>query len=292
MISASASMQTHIAGRVTSLAHLWLITRTDGQVFGFTSHNEDITYDGVTYTAAYGFNPAAIAAGVGLAVSNTELTAVFNSAYMTEEDLRGGVWDHADVRIRLINWADTSMGIMRMLRGWLGEVSYDGFQYKAELRGIADLVNRSTGIVVTPGCNAVLGDSRCAVYLSAYQATGTVSAVASNKDFDTTLNSTTVQLTPTTTGAPTLNYFQGGKLTWLTGANAGRKMEIKTNDTLGGVVLQLPMEGDVQVGDTFIAVTGCAKDRDTCRDKFGNVVNFRGFPDLPGADKVIRIGGQ
>ena len=108
MISASASMQTPIAGRVTSLAHLWLITRTDGQVFGFTSHNEDITYDGVTYTAAYGFNPAAIAAGVGLAVSNTELTAVFNSAYMTEEDLRGGVWDHADVRIRLINWADTS----------------------------------------------------------------------------------------------------------------------------------------------------------------------------------------
>jgi uncharacterized phage protein (TIGR02218 family) len=285
-------MQAHIAGRTTSLAHLWLVTRTDAQVFGFTSHNEDITYDGVTYVAAYGFNPAAIAAGAGLAVGNTELTAVFNAAYMDEADLRSGVWDHADVRIRLINWADTSMGVLKMLRGWMGEVSYDGFQYKAELRGLADLVNRSTGIVVTPGCNAVLGDDRCAVYLSAYQATGTVSAVTSNKEFDSTLNSTTVQLTPSTTGAPTLNYFQAGKVTWLSGANAGRSMEVKTSDTLGGVVLQMPMEEDIQVGDTFLAVTGCQKDRDTCRTKFGNVINFRGFPDLPGTDKVLKIGGQ
>jgi uncharacterized phage protein (TIGR02218 family) len=292
MISANAAMQTHIAGRVTSLTHLWLITRTDSQVFGFTSHNEDIEYDGVTYVAAFGFNPAAIAAGAGLAVSNTELTAVFNASYVTEEDLRAGVWDHADVRIRLINWADTSMGVMKMLRGWLGEVSYDGFQYKAELRGLADLVNRSTGIVVTPGCNAVLGDIRCNVYLSAYQATGTVSAVTSNKEFDSDLNGTTVQLTPTTTGAPTTDYFQGGKITWLTGNNAGRQMEVKTNDDVGGVELQLAMEGDIQVGDVFLAVTGCKKDRDTCRDKFGNVINFRGFPDLPGTDKVLRIGGQ
>lgn len=292
MISASAAMQSHIAGRVTTLAHLWLITRTDNQVFGFTSHNENITYDGVTYVAAYGFNPSSLSSGAGLAVSNTELTAVFNASYMTEADLRAGVWDHADVRIRLINWADTTMGIMKMLRGWLGEVSYDGFQYKAELRGVADLVNRGTGIVVTPGCNAVLGDNRCTVYLSSYQATGTVTAVTSNKEFDSTLNGTTVQLTPTTTGAPTLDYFLGGKVTWLTGANAGRKMEVKSSDVVGGIVLQLAMEGDIEIGDTFLAVTGCAKDRDTCRDKFGNVVNFRGFPDLPGTDKVLRIGGQ
>lgn len=37
----------------------------------------------------------------------------------------------------------------------------------------------------------------------------------------------------------------------------------------------------------FIAQAGCDKRFTTCRNKFGNGVNFRGFPHLPGNDFII-----
>jgi uncharacterized phage protein (TIGR02218 family) len=35
-------------------------------------------------------------------------------------------------------------------------------------------------------------------------------------------------------------------------------------------------------------VAGCDKRLENCRDRFANVVNFRGFPHIPGQDTVIR----
>ena len=33
---------------------------------------------------------------------------------------------------------------------------------------------------------------------------------------------------------------------------------------------------------------GCDRHLGTCRGRFGNVVNFRGFPHIPGSDFVLR----
>jgi hypothetical protein len=51
----------------------------------------------------------------------------------------------------------------------------------------------------------------------------------------------------------------------------------------GGIfTLHLPMPYDIAVGDTYEAVPGCRKRRsEDCNIKFNNVVNFRGFPDVP-----------
>jgi uncharacterized phage protein (TIGR02218 family) len=296
MIQASSALIAHLGGRATTLAMLWRVTRTDGQVFGFTSHDRDLVADGLTHRASLGIQPSALQEGVGLAVGNAEVQAAFASEAITEADLRAGVWDHADVRVRLVNWADPSMGTLKMLRGWLGEVSFDGFTYRAELRGLADLLNRNAGEIVTPGCSAILGDARCQKVLTDYTTTAEVTAVTSNREFDTDLSARTVRLnpgsTPTATGAPPAGYFISGKLTWLTGANAGRAMEVKDNDASGAVWLQLAMEGTVQPGDTFSIVAGCAKSRDVCRDQFDNLLNFRGFPEVPGLDKLMMLGGQ
>lgn len=42
----------------------------------------------------------------------------------------------------------------------------------------------------------------------------------------------------------------------------------------------------VAAGDRFRVVAGCDKSADTCRAKFANFLNFRGFPHLPGDDWV------
>jgi uncharacterized phage protein (TIGR02218 family) len=46
------------------------------------------------------------------------------------------------------------------------------------------------------------------------------------------------------------------------------------------------------VGDAFVIRAGCDKRLETCRAKFANVANFRGFAHIPGQDAVIRYASR
>lgn len=291
MRSASVALAAHLAGNGHTMATCWKVTRTDTQVFGFTSHDADLPVDGVTYLAATGMDRSAIESREGLSVDNAEAAGFLDSAAITEADLRAGLWDHAEIRIFEVNWADLTMGTLKQMRGWLGEATLEDDRYKIELRGLMTALNASIGELYTPGCRARLGDARCQKDLTDYTTTATVFVVTDNREFTTDLAAQTVRLTPSTTGAPPDGYFDGGLLTWLTGGNAGRGAEVKVYAS-GDIELQLAMPNGVQAGDTFSVQSGCLKDRATCFTKFGNVVNMRAHPDLPGLDKIVRIGGQ
>lgn len=293
MRSTSPALAAHIAGNSTTMAVCWKVTRTDGEVFGFTSHDSDLEFEGVTYVATQGIGRSAIEGSTKLQATSSEAIGFLDSEAITDADLKAGMWDHAEVRIFEINWADLPMGALKQLRGRLGEVLVEGGGYKAELRGIADALNKSIGEIVTPACAAIVGDERCTVDLTDYTAEGEVTSVADvRRTFDTDLAGAVVRLTPSSTGAPPAGYFDAGLLTWLTGANAGRLIEVKTSAADGRLRLQLEMPDDIAPGDTFSVKAGCLKSREVCAEKFGNVINFRGFPDLPGVDKMMRIGGQ
>ncbi|MDP4605186.1 MAG: phage BR0599 family protein, partial [Erythrobacter sp.] len=48
----------------------------------------------------------------------------------------------------------------------------------------------------------------------------------------------------------------------------------------------------IALGDGFFIQAGCDKQFATCRAKFGNGVNFRGFPSIPGDDTIVRYPTQ
>jgi len=52
------------------------------------------------------------------------------------------------------------------------------------------------------------------------------------------------------------------------------------------VALWQQMPEPVAEGDLFAVTAGCDKRFETCRMKFANAINFRGFPHLPGNDFV------
>jgi len=82
--------------------------------------------------------------------------------------------------------------------------------------------------------------------------------------------------------------LNGGLITWLTGNNSGMSMEIKTyTQTTEDILLWLEMPFAIQVGDTFTYAPGCDKTRETCYFKYNNILNFRGFPDIPGMDQYL-----
>ena len=86
---------------------------------------------------------------------------------------------------------------------------------------------------------------------------------------------------------------------WTSGASAGREIEIKAyllSDPASGnnptIQLLEPEFATIQVGDTYTMTRGCDKSLATCRDTFGNAINYRGFPHLPGLGEMLNYGNR
>jgi uncharacterized phage protein (TIGR02218 family) len=275
MKTISSALTQHLAGEVTTLATCWKISRHDGVVLGFTDHVRDLEVDGVTYKAASGYTRTAIRGTADLAVDNLDVENVFSDDGITEEDLRAGRYDFAEVRMFLVNYQDLGQGILKLRRGWLGEVTIRDGMYVAELRGMTQRLQMTVGEVYAPDCAADLGDVRCGVDLTALEESGTVDTVTSATAFMTTL-------------AQATGWHDGGELTWTGGANAGQTVAVRSWDTTTGTLtLFLPALYPMQAGDAFTIRPGCDKSFATCRAKFDNAVNFRGFPHVPGTDQVL-----
>jgi uncharacterized phage protein (TIGR02218 family) len=54
------------------------------------------------------------------------------------------------------------------------------------------------------------------------------------------------------------------------------------------VELWQAMPETIAAADAFVVTAGCDKRFATCRDRFANTVNFRGFPHIPGNDFIVR----
>jgi uncharacterized phage protein (TIGR02218 family) len=285
MKTLDAGLGVHLAGGVTTLCHCWRVERKDGVVLGFTDHDCDLLVDGTTYKAATGFTATAIEDQLGLAVSNLDVDGALSSAAITEDDLNAGLYDDASVTIMRVNWQEVSQRVI-LRSGFLGQVTRGEAVFSAELRGLAARLDQSAGRVFQRTCAWELGDSRCGIDLGApaHNGSGSVASVISNFDF-------------TASGIESFasGIFNRGKITWLSGNNAGLEIEVKTH-TQGSpssrLSLFLPMARPIEAGDTFNIAAGCDKRLETCRDRFSNVVNFGGFPHMPGNDFALSYATQ
>jgi len=164
MKTISSGLQTHLAGETTTLATLWRIVRKDGTQFFFTDLDKNIPFDGDTYIASSGYSRTAIASDVSLSVDNLNVEGLFDSAEITEVDIRAGKFDFAEIFISTINYKSVADGVVKMRRGHFGEVTLtkQGI-FRTELRGLAQQLAQNIGELYQPECRADLGDSRCKV---------------------------------------------------------------------------------------------------------------------------------
>ena len=279
MKSLPAGLQAHLDSGATTLCWCWRLTRRDGAKLGFTDHDRDLVFDGTTFEAAAGFTASEIRDAVGLSVDNLEVESALTSDQLNEEHLAAGLYDDARVEIFRVNWQAPEQCVL-MRTGSLGEVSRAGASFRAEVRGLAHYLQQPKGRLFQYTCDADLGDARCGVNLGAgsTRGTGTIAAVTSARGF-------------TATGLDGFaeGWFTRGLVTFTSGANAGRAIEVKRHVKRDGAVTvelwQEPAQAPV-AGDTFTVAAGCDKQLATCRTKFSNTVNFRGFPHMPGNDFV------
>jgi uncharacterized phage protein (TIGR02218 family) len=274
-----ADLQAKLDSGVTTLCRCWLITRNDGVVQGFTDHDEDVALDSVTCRAATGLDGSEVTQNLGLAVDATDLSGALADDTLNEDDLAAGRYDGAAVELWLTDWSEPALRVL-LAKGTLGEVKREGPAFTAELRGLSQQLAEDTGRLFATTCSADLGDARCKIDLTnaAYRGSGTVTAV------DATSSVTVSGLDGFADG-----WFTAGKLTFTGGANAGLAIEVKIHRKSDAVTIDLwqAMPQPIAVGDAFSVTAGCDKQFSTCHDKFANVVNFRGFPHIPGNDFVI-----
>lgn len=279
-------LQGHLDTGATSMAYCWKVTRTDGEVQGFTEHDRDLTFSGQTYLARAGFTSSQLSQKLGLSVDNLDIQGGLNTETINEDDLAAGLYDNAAVEIWWVNWQDLTQTIL-MSKGNFGEVTRGRTGFEVEFRSITHALQQKKGRSYMKPCDAKIGDSRCGVNLNqaAYKGTGTVSAINGRR------------LTVTGLSAYTADWFNSGVLTFTSGANNLAIHEVKRfSRTSTGDVIELwfPTANPVLVPDTFTVTAGCDKSKATCLAKFGNIDNFRGFPYMPGNDVLTSypvVGG-
>lgn len=274
MQQVSTALNAHLQQEVTTLATCWSITRKDGIELYFTEHDRDIVVEGNCYKAASGMSASAITSQAGMLVDNLEFQGILNAEAIAEADILAGLYDHAEIRVFMVNYVMPEDGVLELKTGWLGEVTLRGGQFIAEIRGLTSRLQQMIGEVYTSGCRAKLGDARCGKNLAAYTVSGAVTAVETSYAF---LDAGRTELSA---------YFAYGLLTFTSGANSGLSMEVRDFSN-GRFSLFLPMPKPIAEGDAYTVIAGCDKNFETCVGKFDNAMNFRGEPHVPGTDKML-----
>lgn len=271
----------------TTLARAWSVRRADGFVLGFTDHDRVLDFEGISFRPDLGLTAQAIVQATGLSVDNTEASGALDDDAITERDLMAGRWDDAELQMWEVDWSDVTSRKL-VFRGALGEVTRANGAFRAELRGMADKLNAPQGRVYHPRCSARLGDGSCRVNL-ATEALSLELAVQSVRDgrifiFDAF---------PAFAG----DWFEQGQLHLLDGDAQGLHAAIKNDtaheDGTRTIELWAGLAIPPAAGDRIKLIAGCDKAAGTCRLKFNNFLNFRGFPHLPSEDWLLapQVGG-
>ncbi|KGJ04821.1 phage conserved hypothetical protein BR0599 [Paracoccus halophilus] len=267
-----------------TVARAWAVTRRDGMVLGFTDHDRALSFEGIDFRPDTGLNARAVVQGSGLSVDNSEAVGALSDSAITEIDLMAGRWDAADVRLWEVDWTDTANRRL-IFRGHLGEVSRSGAAFRAELRGLSEPLNRMQGRVYHPRCSAQLGDGRCGFDLSrpGYSAEGVIVSDEGGQRFILS-----------NVDGHDARWFERGQLVVLSGPAEGLSGIVKSDLALAGARREIELWAGLgirpAIGDRVQLVAGCDKLAETCRMKFLNYLNFRGFPHLPPEDWLLAPG--
>jgi uncharacterized phage protein (TIGR02218 family) len=259
-----------------NLADLYTFTLSSGLVLTYTSADVPVVWAGYTYLAdSVLVDGLKFKCSAGLDVDQQQITISARDADIVGgvpflQALRNGVFDGCKIqrdRAFLSSWTEPPIGTVTLFKGRVGTIDRIG-RTTAEVTVNSDLILLDLDMprnLYAPSCVHVLYDSGCGLVKNAFGVNGTVGVGSSTK---------TIQWTSASSA------YQQGTVTFTSGINFGLTATIKSG-TAGELTLAYPLLNAPAPGDTFVAYLGCDHTQTTCQLKFGNLVNFRGFPYVP-----------
>jgi len=278
MKSISIELSNHLDGEVTTLASCWRVVRRDGREFYFTDHDQDIVFEGNTYEAESSYDRTAVANGSDMSVDNMDVSGILDSEKISEEEMRNGLFNRADVYIFIVNWMHPEYGPLKVRRGWFGEVTItDTGMFTTEIRGLAQALSHNFIEVYAAECRADFCDFRCKLNIADYEIPTTV-RLALSRD----------QLALPVDFVEPSQGLVPGTIRFVDGDNAGRTVEITGyNATTQTVELFESVAYTIDAGTQIVVAPGCDGSLDSCKS-YNNVINRRAEDYVPGNDELMK----
>lgn len=293
MRNASAALIALLnSGTEFAIADLLTIVLADGTIVRLTNAGPSITavsqYDNASHTFIGGtvqFRRGPTKLVVGLEVDAMSLTLMTTGQTLSglpwPQQARQGAFDEARVmleRLFMPSWTDVSAGTMIEFWGRVGSV-------KPSRNMIEMMINSDLELLAMPmprnvyqtQCLHTLYDAGCGLFKSVF----TVVGIAAS-------GSTVNSLRSNRTEAD--GYFELGAVKFTSGQNNGITRTVKTYlNSNGEFKPSVPFPYAPANGDTFTAYPGCDKviavggnvNSGTCKVKFNNLANAKGFPYIP-----------
>jgi uncharacterized phage protein (TIGR02218 family) len=273
------TLREKLESGITTMAQAWRITRRDGVTLGFTDHDRPLTFGGTTFVPATALERTETTSEVGLNATSAEMMGAITSEALIKDDLLSGLYEAARVEMWSVDWTAPEDRIL-LRQGTIGEVRLDHFAgaetFVAEIRDAKAALATERGRVFTRTCTAQLGDSQCGVDLTSSSFQTTTTLLEREGPW--------LKLPPLSVFAA--NHFEGGTIKGLD----AKTYAIKTDET-NGVNRWIELWDTphvLSIGEEVTLTAGCDKTFATCRDRFANKLNFRGFPHMPGDDLALR----
>ncbi|MEE4213309.1 MAG: DUF2163 domain-containing protein [Parvularcula sp.] len=252
----------------------WRVYRRDGVTFGFTSHDRDLTFGGITHRAAPGMVPTAIRLTADLSEESAGVEGALSHDTITEADLAAGLFDRASIEVGIVDWETLVHRLLYI--GTLGRLEDDRRGFSGELRSTKSILERDLVPRTSPTCRATFCGRGCGLSATRY----TRRVVLAEVDYE--LNRVRIA------GIGSEEYLDG-QIRFLDGPQTGIAFAIfGTNE--GWFTLDLPLSEGLMAGTPAELREGCDHTLTTCASRFDNAINFRGEPFLPGNDLLARYG--
>lgn len=270
---------TELAAELTTLAICWQIIRNDGVALGFTTHDRPLLIGGMRYESAPGMAPSAIVSTDNLEIDTMEVAGALSVGSITKADLGAGRFDGASVGLFMVDWQNPNAGKQFLASGTLGTIQAGNGPdagFSATLLGPTTALSAIQIETFSPECRAELGDWRCRVSMR----NRTTRLVVFSADGEH------IGVDPA--DAVVASDYLAGELRVLDGPFAGIERKIIA---VADAILSLDEPLAIAAGTQVQLREGCDKRFSTCVDRFGNALNFRGEPHVPGGDLLTRFGG-
>lgn len=262
-----------LTGDLDTVATYWRIFRTDGVALAFTTHDRDLWFGGLRHRAGPGMLPSALRLTDDLTDDGADVSGALSHDSITDADLAMGRFDGARVEIGVVDWQ--SLESTTLYGGTIASITREGAGFSAQLQSAKSAFSRDPVPRSSPGCRARFCGPGCDLPPPAYTHRA---AVADGGQANGRISFADL---------PSPERFLHGELRWIDGPQAGQVMAILAADALGLSLDRMP-DHTPPPGTRAILREGCDHTIATCAARFGNAINFRGEPFLPGNDLLMQ----
>ena len=264
--------RTFFAAELDTAASWWRIHRKDGVTLGFTTHDRDLWFGDVLHRSAPGMLPSAIRKSASLADDEAEVEGALGHDTIRSEDIATGRFDGARIESGIVDWE--TLENAALYAGSIAAVSQDAAGFTAQLQSAKAALDVDPVPRASPSCRARFCGPGCGLPAEGFTLRTAVAAV----DYDANSVSFTLD-------QPSL--YLRGEVRWLDGPQTGLTMKI-IGQSGSGLEVDTALDPGLAPGHRALLRQGCDKTIAACASRFGNAINFRGEPHLPGNDLLAQ----